>query len=554
MPITTPVPQDSLQQCAESIGTRYGAGREKDTPFSLYFVAVLGYVLRCKYGISRLINPILGVRTHQSLSPAYLKNAEAEIAAELDSGEASPETRQRVRFLSSFRTEATADFFNNITLMFQSFPTIYRDLWNGKSVTCATTGKSLDAVDAISAYFVDAYASPLIPMARAITGESVPIISFLPVHASYILHLHGPEEMGGHGDLGAKIDAEAVRSGVTTKEIGDKLFYHTEGKVNRVPGLPPMYDWEHFPQKIENDMPVSDFLRLAYSGFEACDALLSLSAYDFEPESMEALKMWYAKQWGKELYAVGPLVASRPTKYGISSNNDSISSDIEHFLDEALHQYGEKSLVLLSFGSIFWPSKSEYVEEVVEALIEKKFPFIVSYASPYAKLSDALINKVNASGIGIISKWIPQKFILDHQATGWFITHAGQSGVLESLDSGVPMICWPFKFDQSPASAYLSECLQAAFELVEVRTGESGMKPMFRHGRKPQGTLEAVGAEIREVLDACRGEKGSVLRRNAEDMKLKFSKSWGPDGHSRRNFDDFLRKFELNLHESTLAL
>lgn len=64
-------------------------------------------------------------------------------------------------------------------------------------------------------------------MTRAITGETVPIISLLPVHASYIIHLHGPEEMGGNGDLGAKIDAEAARLGVTAKEIGDKVIPST---------------------------------------------------------------------------------------------------------------------------------------------------------------------------------------------------------------------------------------------------------------------------------------------------------------------------------------
>ena len=29
-----------------------------------------------------------------------------------------------------------------------------------------------------------------------------------------------------------------------------KLFYHTEGKLVRIPGLPDMYDYEFFPQKV----------------------------------------------------------------------------------------------------------------------------------------------------------------------------------------------------------------------------------------------------------------------------------------------------------------
>lgn len=63
---------------------------------------------------------------------------------------------------------------------------------------------------------------------------------------------------------------------------------------------------------------------------------------------MDALKAWFAKEWNKDVYTVGPLLASKPTKYGVSSNNGSLSSEIEVFLDKSLKQYGEKSLVLVS--------------------------------------------------------------------------------------------------------------------------------------------------------------------------------------------------------------
>lgn len=80
------------------------------------------------------------------------------------------------------------------------------------------------------------------------------------------------------------------------------------------------------------------------------------------------------------------------------------------------------------------------------------------------------------------------------------------------------------------------------------------MKPLFRNGRKPQGTREAVGVEIREVLDACRGEKGEELRKSAEDTKAKFGRSWGPDGVSRKDFNAFLDKFGIDLLPSASRL
>lgn len=75
----------------------------------------------------------------------------------------------------------------------------------------------------------------------------------------------------------------------------------------------------------------------------------------------------------------------------------------------------------------------EYVEEVIDALMERQFPFvskivvyicdlgidvcivqIFSYASPAATISDELAAKVNSSGIGLLSKWTPQPYILSH--------------------------------------------------------------------------------------------------------------------------------------------
>lgn len=84
-----------------------------------------------------------------------------------------------------------------------------------------------------------------------------------------MLRTLGPEHYGGRGDLGAKIEAEAVRRGITPLEVGDsvslscrvmswtrvlriqsKLYAHTDGSIIKVAGVPDMYDWEYFPQLV----------------------------------------------------------------------------------------------------------------------------------------------------------------------------------------------------------------------------------------------------------------------------------------------------------------
>jgi hypothetical protein len=58
---------------------------------------------------------------------------------------------------------------------------------------------------------------------RAISGQSVPIISVITAGAGATLRLFGPESMGGIGDIGAKIDAETARTGLSEDEIGFKV-------------------------------------------------------------------------------------------------------------------------------------------------------------------------------------------------------------------------------------------------------------------------------------------------------------------------------------------
>jgi hypothetical protein len=103
-------------------------------------------------------------------------------------------------------------------------------------------------------------------------------------------------------------------------------------------------------------------------------------------------------------------------------------------------------------------------------------------------------------------------------------------------------ICWPFGADQPAAAAHVTENLNVAFELFQVRTGD-GLKPLHRNGLTPQGTREAVGIEIRQTIDLCRSEEGQEMRSNAERFKAKFATAWEEDGTARQEIRNFLDKY-----------
>ena len=68
---------------------------------------------------------------------------------------------------------------------------------------------------------------------RAVSGRSVPIISCVAAGAGAIIRLFGPESIGGAGDIGAKVDAEVARTGLSADEIGPKVHisYHASRRT-----------------------------------------------------------------------------------------------------------------------------------------------------------------------------------------------------------------------------------------------------------------------------------------------------------------------------------
>ena len=103
-------------------------------------------------------------------------------------------------------------------------------------------------------------------------------------------------------------------------------------------------------------------------------------------------------------------------------------------------------------------------------------------------------------------------------------------------------ISWPITADQPAAAAHLTENLNVAFELFQVRNG-NGLKPLARNGVAAEGTREAVGTEIRQTIELCRSEKGQVMRSNAEQLKVKFTRAWEDDGTARQEIRNFLHKY-----------
>lgn len=408
----------------------------------------------------------------------------------------------------------------------------YKKLWAGESIAVSyESNKFYEAVVPPQLVILDFFCYKSMVGIRGISGSSVPVYAWQSCASASLLFLSGPEEFGGYGDLAEKIEKIEAEDDETREEKICEIYRKDMGNLVKLPGIPPMYDYEYRPQL--SSSPVSEvylilFLQHVHRFFKESDGILHQSNVHFEGGVLEKWQEWLGDRPSIAIGPVTPMPTLEEVKMQIAS--DDISSKVESFLNDAYDTHGPNSVVYVSFGTVWWSPEPEKIWAVIETLIEKGVPFLFSHASPAAIIPEDIAEKVKMSGKGFMSRWLPQQMILRHKACGWFLTHCGHNSVTESLLAGIPMICWPFDGDQPFNAANVCGTHDAGYELLEVRLG-NGLRPIHRLGDKcPEGTVDAVRREMSEVLDMARGEDGLVKRQNAQRLGELFSETWSASG------------------------
>lgn len=86
----------------------------------------------------------------------------------------------------------------------------------------------------------------------------------------------------------------------------------------------------------------------------------------------------------------------------------------------------------------------------------------------------------------------------------------------------------------------MTDTLQIAYELIEVRTG-LGLHTIYRNGRTPVGTVDAVKAEVRDVLAKAFGADGAEKRARLLALRDRVNRDWDEGGPSLRDVTAFLQ-------------
>ncbi|KAL0792786.1 hypothetical protein Bca101_064163 [Brassica carinata] len=235
------------------------------------------------------------------------------------------------------------------------------------------------------------------------------------------------------------------------------------------------------------------------------------SFYELEPDYADFYKSVVAKR----AWHIGPLsVVNRGLGEKAERGKKASVDEVECI--KWLDSKEPNSVVYISFGSVA-NFKNEQLIEIAAGDNEEWLP-------------EGMEERTKGRGM-IIRGWAPQVLILDHQATGGFVTHCGWNSLLEGVAAGVPMVTWPVGAEQFYNEKLVTQVL---------RTGVTvGAKRQVK-GLEDYISREKVVEAVREMLD---GEEAEDRRRRAKKLGEKANAAVEEGGSSFDDLNIFIEEF-----------
>ena len=175
-----------------------------------------------------------------------------------------------------------------------------------------------------------------------------------------------------------------------------------------------------------------------------------------EPSIVDALSSMYPK-----VYMVGPmqlLLNQIPKQDKETELSYSLwKEEIECF--EWLDSKEPNSVMYVNYGSITVMSLQD-LTEFAWGLVNSNHSFLWIIRSNLVEGESTAFPPELEKLIetkGFIARWCSQEKVLNHPSVGGFLTHCGWGSTIESLSAGVPMICWPYGWDQPTNCRYICE-------------------------------------------------------------------------------------------------
>ncbi|KAG8849862.1 hypothetical protein FRB96_000607 [Tulasnella sp. 330] len=380
----------------------------------------------------------------------------------------------------------------------------YQSIIGRGLLTCTETGTvfNYQHIAPPSAVFFDMLAPAFAPYVKETTPD-VKIINLWISTAGEILSKYGKTEHGGMADWEARTNAvfeNGKDGGRTFEEVAQSICKEPDsGKL--LPNADGVRLFDYEAVRASGPPPAMMMMGIIKQATQFADASITATTSMFEPGSSKALQEYYEGELGKKVFNFGPLVPFTMAPYKAPPlAAQAPFQPVYDFLDS----HPPKSVMLVSFGTLFYPSQTWQLEAIFKTFLETRTPFITSRAPAlYQPLDPELEKTIKESGLGLIVDYVPQRDILTHPSLSSFLSHGGNNSMFESIAAGVLNVFWPLDADQPIHAAYMTEV---------IRTGEAAQPPA--RGGKIEGTPMAVAEEFKQILSEMKSEVGDRKRKN----------------------------------------
>jgi len=356
----------------------------------------------------------------------------------------------------------------------------------------------------VHALVLDVLAAEALGVAQEL---GIPAYSFVPTNASAFA-------------IFSQLPSIRTEGQPTLKELGDTpLDFH---------GVPPMTASHIHTESLEDPESEKVLLDMLVATQQRANGILVNTFLPLEARAVGALRDRRCFPTMPPVYCVGPFIAEA----GLAGE--------KHECLAWLDKQPERSVVYLWFGSVGAGNHSEEQLKEIAAGLEKsghRFLWVVRAPPhddpkrPFDPRADPDLDAILPAGFlertrgrGLVVKlWAPQVAVLQHRATGAFVTHCGWNSVLEGITAGVPMLCWPLYAEQKMNKVFMVEEYGVGVEVLG-----------WQQGVVKAGELEA---KVRLVME---GEEGELLRARVAEHREAAAMAMKDGGSSRAAFRQFL--------------
>ncbi|KAJ7968156.1 Glycosyltransferase [Quillaja saponaria] len=295
--------------------------------------------------------------------------------------------------------------------------------------------------------------------------------------------------------------------------------------IDWIPGMKNIHlrDLPSFYRTTDPNDKMLDFFLDEFERVSKASAIILLTFDALEPELLDALPSVFPK-----LYTIAPLQLL--LDHTVEKDLDSIGSNLWKEEAECLQWLNSKdpnSVIYVSFGSVIVMTPQQLVE-LAWGLANSKVNFLW-VIRPDLVVGETVVLPpeflLETKDTGLIVDWCPQEQVLNHPAVGGFLTHCGWNSIIESISSGVPLICSPFSSDQPINRRYV--CSEWGFG-IEMDSNNINR--------------DEVEGLVRDLID---GQKGKKLRDNVIEWKRKAEAATCSNGSSYLNLERLANEVPL---------